>query len=256
MKSFLIHCILLIFLFSASAAEMRIWEDKDGNRYEAEFVRELFGKMTLREKDGTEIRIPVENFSEHDQKYMRVMVPPNVSIAFSKANWIKDKPKELWDTDDDTITVIKGAVTVVKESKRPFTSGLVAELFLVAEEINGNGNYILLSKTDSAFLLGEQNNNTHVFKSKPVETQRYLEYNGIERRGEEYEGYLVVISDARGNILQTKTDIREWLEAPKVIENLRKLAVVGAPSIRSRHFDKTGSKVKVPRPKFYSPGNY
>jgi len=255
MKTFVIYFILLGLVFAASAAEIRIWNDKNGNTYEAEYVRELFDKLTLKTTDGKEVRIAVEDISEHDQKYLRVMVPPNLSIDFSKKTSIKDKPKELWDTDDDTITVIKGEVTIVKESKRPFTSGLKAELFLIADEINGNGNFILLSKTDSSFLLGEHNDDTHVFKFEPVEAQRYLEYNEIQRRGEEYRGYLVVISDTHGNIVQTKTDIREWIEAPEVIENLRELAVRGAPSIRSRHFDKTGSKVKVPRPKFYFPKN-
>ncbi len=251
--------VIILFLLTVSLsvrAEVRVWKDNAGNEYEAEYVRELFDKLTLKTTDGKEVRVAVKDFSEHDQKYMRVMVPPTLSIDFSKTTSIKPPYIDLWHQFDDTITLVKGLVTLTKESKRPFTSGLRAELFLIAKEINGNGNYILLSKTDSSFLLSEQNDNTHVFKSESVEARRYLEYNEIERRGEEYEGYLVVVSDARGNILQTKTDIREWLETPDVIENLRKLAIVGAPTIRSRHFDKTGSKVKVPRPKFYSSGNY
>ncbi len=247
---------LFLLLGFSVFAEVRLWKDTAGNEYQAEYVRELFDKITLKTTDGEEVRVAVKDLSEHDQKYLRVMVPPNLSIDFSKETSIKDKPKELWDTDDDTILIIRGTVVVKKESKRPFTSGLKAELFLIADEINGNGNFVLLSKTDSSFLLGDHNDNTHSFRADPVETQRYLEYNGIERRGEEYKGYLIVISDAKGNIIQTKTKIRGWIDAPEVIENLRKLAAVGAPTIRSRHFDKTGSKVKVPRPKFYSPGNY
>jgi len=244
----------LLFLIVGSVfAEVRIWNDKNGNSYEAEYVRELFDKLTLRTTDGKEVRLAVEDFSEHDQKYLRVMVPPNLAVDFQKKSWTKEKPKELWDMDFDTIIVTRANVTITKESKRPFTSGLRAELFLIAKEVDGR-NYILLSKTDSSFLLVDENENTHVFKSVPVETQNYLEYNEMQRRGEEYEGYLVVVSDTRGNIIQTKTDIsRGWIEQPDVIKNLRELSLRGAGSLRSRHFDKTGSKVKTTRPKFYFP---
>lgn len=255
MRAYIISFLVLAIGWSV-CAEVRLWKDNAGNEYEAEYIRELFDKVNLRLSDGTEVRIPVDDLSEHDQKYLRVMVSPNLSVDFSKATSIKPKPKELWDTDDDTITIIRGTVVIKKESKRPFTSGLSAELFLIADEINGNDNFILLSKTDSSFLLGDHNDNTHSFTSDPVEVQRYLEYNEIERRGEEYKGYLIVVSDARGNINTVKSNIGDWIEQPKVIENLRKLAVTGAASLRSRHFDKTGSKVKVPRPKFYVPGNY
>ncbi len=246
------NIFFLMFVLAISAfSEVRIWNDKDGNAYEAEYVRELFDKLTLKTTDGKEVRIPIEDFSEHDQKYLRVMVPPNISISFRKESWTKDKPPELWPTKDVT-TVIRGKLTVEKESKRPFTSGLIAEIFLIAEELDGD-NYILLSKTKSRFLLVDQNENTFVLKTHLVEPRRYWDDSKM-LRGEEYKGYLVVISDTRGNILQIKTDIPGgWIEQPEVIENLRKLAVVGAPSIRSRHFDKTGAKAEVPRPKFYFP---
>ncbi len=42
---------------------------------------------------------------------------------------------------------------VHKDSKRIFTSRLKAELFMIAKEVDGD-HFILLSKTDSSFLLG------------------------------------------------------------------------------------------------------
>ncbi len=245
-------CFFVSMLCISVHAEIRIWRDKKGKEYEAEYVRELFDKVTLKTTDGKEHRLAVKDFSEHDQKYLRVMVPPNFSIDFSKKTSEKEKAWELWDEDDDVTTIVRGDVTIAKESKRPFTSSLKAEIFLVAEELDGE-NYILLGKTDSSFLFSEQNDYTHVFKIDPVEALVYLEFNFIQQRGEEYRGYLVVVSDAHGNILKTKTDIREWIEAPEVIENLRELMVRGKMSIRNRHFDKTGQKVRVPRPKFHVP---
>ncbi len=248
MKICLIYFILLGFILSATAAEMRIWEDKDGNRYEAEFVREFFDKMTLRCKDGTEVRIPVEDFSEHDQKYMRVKVPPQVVIDFSKSMWTKEKPPEMWETED-ILLMVQGTATIHKESKRIFTSRLNAELFMIAKEVDG-GNFILLSKTDSSFLLGDHNEDTHVFSSEPDFTRKYDEMGPSGWRGEQYAGYLIVVSDKDGNTLATKNDVLGgWIDEPEVIEHLRELAVRGAPSVRSRHFGKTGQKTTLTRPK-------
>jgi nitrogen fixation-related uncharacterized protein len=246
----------LIILLTVSAlmcsaySEVRMWETKDGQKYEAEFLRELFGKLTLKTTAGEEVRIPVEEFSEHDQKYLRVMVPPVMEVNFSKSTRIKSKQyDDQYDQDVDVVTILSASVDIKKASKRPFTSRLTSELFLIAQEAQDRDYYILLSKTESSFLLGDHNDNHHSFDTDPIELQVYTEYTQ-QRRGPEYIGYLVAISDARGNLVQVVTDI-EWLR-DKVPE-LRDLYMHGAASVYSRYFDKeTVSKQKVPRPRDYS----
>lgn len=249
MKTLLIYLIGLSIIGGSAYAEVRTWQDKTGRRYEAEFVQELFDNVTLRDTKGKEYRIAVEDLSEHDQKYVRVMVPPEMEIKFSKKTEPKPKPWELYDLDNDATTAISATVEIYKKSKRSFTSRLNAELFLVAKEVEGK-NFILLSKTDSSFLFSEQNGGQHEFKADPVEVIVYTEYNGTQRRGEEYLGYLVAVSDSLGNLVGVSTDI-SWL-ADKVTE-LRELYLHGEASVYSRHFDKeTIRKVKVPRPDYYS----
>lgn len=254
MKIITLYAVVFALGCSVSA-EVRTWEDKSGHKYEAEFVRELFDKITLQDKNGKEYRFAVEELSENDQKYIRVMVPPQLQVDCKINSSPYPIPWDNWYEDNATMTSISGEVTVQKISKRPFSSGLKAELYLIAKEVNGK-EYIMLSKTESSFLLAEQNGYKHTFKSEPAVTRAYEEYNGIQRRGEECLGYLVVILDARGNVVDSKSDIGEWITAPKTVAALRELAVREAAStIRSRYFDKTGHKVKVPRPKPYMPGN-
>lgn len=248
MKRLFIICATLAACGSAFA-EFRTWQDIKGNKYDAEFVHELFDKVTLRDAKGKEYRIAVEDLSDHDQKYLRVMVPPELEIKFSKKTDLKPKPWELYNSDNDTTYIIRPEVEIHKLSRRPFTSGLRAELFIVAKELDGE-NYILLSKTDASFLLGDQNDNTYIMKADPVEVMVFTEYNQ-QRRGWEYSGHLVAVSDSRGNVVQTDTDI-DWLTADKV-ENLRELYLRGKASIHSRHFDKeTVQKAPVPRPDYYT----
>ncbi len=238
--------LLLFFSLTFSVfSEMRVWKDKAGKTYEAEYVRELFDKLTLKTAGGKEIRLPVKDFSEHDQKYLRVMVPPNLEIDFSKKTSIKPKPIEMFDQDNDTVTILSTTVKIIKDSKRPFTSGLKAELFLIAEEVAETQYKILLTKTDRSFLLPEEKGDSYEFKTKPIELQVYTEYDESSRRGPVFVGYFIVVTDKQGNVVQEKTDVL-WLEGKG--QELRLLYQNGAGSRYSRYFDKkTIKKVKVPR---------
>ncbi len=243
----LIISLSLFFLSFSSFSEVRIWHDKEGIPYEAEYVRELFDKLTLKTTDGQEVRMPLEDFSEHDQKYLRVMVPPTLELSFTKRTMIKPRPLEKGNMLRVITTVLSSKVTITKDSKRPFTSGLKAELFLIGEENEQSQYKILLSKTDSSFLLPEKKGDTYEFKTKPIELRIYNSYK--MRRGPVYIGYLVVLTDKHGNTVQTKTDI-PWLKDQVVekAEALRELYRRGAASQYSRFFDKkTLQKLKVPR---------
>jgi hypothetical protein len=249
MRIFILFFVTLVCL--NLHADYRVWEDQDGNRYEAEFVRELFDKVTLREKSGKEHRLALEELSEIDQKYIRVMVPPNMSVEARVDTTIKPKPVETMDLDRDQTWIHVGKVEITKKSRRAFTSRLYASMYLIAEELDGD-NYILLSKTESDFLFDLDFQNTHSFETDPVETRQFAEYNGIQRRGEEDVRYLLVIRDAQGNIVLTDTDDGDWLMQPAVIEALDELYIRGKGSVYSRHFDQTGQKTMVPRPKYYT----
>ena len=228
-------------------SEVRIWNDKNGNSYEAEYVKELFDKLTLKTTDGREVRVPIEDLSEHDQKYLRVMVPPNLELDFTKKTRIKPKPPEMGDLDHDVVTILTGKATITKDSKRPFTSGLKAELYLFGEEVAESKYKILLSRTEDSFLLPEKKGDSVELKTKPIELQVYTEYDGITRRGPVYIGYLIAIFDRQGNVVHVKTDIT-WLSGEEKVEQVRALYKQGSLSVYSRYFDKkTLKKVPVPR---------
>lgn len=246
MRNFKWMCLVL-FMGLCAHAEIRVWTDTKGKTYEAEFVREMFDKVTLRDTKGTEYRLAVGSLSDHDQKYLRVMIPPEMEINFSKKTDPKPKPWELYDSDNDTTDILTATVEIHKASKRPFTSRLRAELFLIAEEIDGD-NYLLLSKTESSFLFSDQNDNTFVMKADPVEIMVFTEYNH-QRRGWAYLGHVLAVSDAQGNVVKVDTDI-EWL-ADKTA-NLRDLYTRGEAALHSRHFDKENvQKTPPPRPDYY-----
>ena len=242
--------LIVLMLSQIAVSEMRTWTTAKGASYTAEYVAELFGKVTLRDAAGKEVRIPVDEFSEHDQKYLRVMVPPEMEIKFDKKNNVFPPRKMIGERFNERAS-IESRATVRKISSRLFTSSLNLEIFLVGTAIE-NRSYILLSKSDFKFLFGPEAGSTREFKLDPVVIADFIDDTHFSHRGERYLGYVAVISDARGNIVKTQTDIDAWIESPAVIEELRKLAVRGAPSLRSRYFDKTGRKVDPPRTQYYT----
>ena len=245
-----------VFVFAAmfsGFAEMRTWVDREGNEYKAEFIRELFDKLTLRDEQGKEFRVAVEDLEENDQLYLRTQVPPRIEINFSEnSTWI---PYETIEPAMPTSYIktqrVAPVIKLKKISRRPFTSSLKLELFLVATERDGE-NYVLLSHSEFKVLFGRGLNDEQVFRAKPVDVVNFQAVDHTTRRGEDYHGYVLVLSNVKGEASIIQSDIGDWIEDPDVIQNLRDLAVKGAASLYSRHFDKTGSKTDVPRQPRYT----
>lgn len=248
----LIMMFFFSFILAGSAYELRVWEDVDGNRFEGRFVKELFGKLTVEAEDGSTKTFELENLSELDQKYLRVKVPPKAELAVEvKSTSIEPRPMTI--EKEMQMDAYQVNVKVTKKSQRPFTSRLKAEIFLIAEEVEGD-NYVLLERTEKEFLMPTISKGTEVeLKSKIAKTLKFRDEMSSALKGEDFKGYLAVISSMEGEIVLLNSNLPAWLEDPQVIQNLRELSITGAPSVYSRHFDKTGKKVPPPRPAHGSP---
>jgi len=245
----LILWVVFSFALFSSAYELRTWEDVDGNQFEGRFEKELFGKLTIEAEDGTEKVFLLENLSELDQKYLRTQVPPKLDVYVTYDE--RDVPvrpaimARVILTSDFRFTV-----EITKKSQRPFTSRLKAEIMLIAEEVV-TGNPVLMDITSHEFLFPEITKNATVeLKSKTVRMEK-SEQDSLEGgyAGQEYEGYLVVISSMAGDVVHVESSLPRWIEEPQLIENLRELWVDGRPSWVSRIFSKESQGKKVPPPR-------
>lgn len=255
MRKFYFLLLTLVFVAQAgSAYEVRVWEDVDGNKFEGRFYREIFGKLTIEAEDGTQKTFELEELSELDKKYVRTMVPPELEAKVSR------KTRQLPGRENPRRMVTnfryKLFVELKKKSQRPFTSRLKAELFMIAEE-NIEDDYCLIHKTTAEFILPIKKKNATVELESPWVPMRLWQgtgqsYGNAARLGMDYAGYLLVISTMQGEICLTDTSLgssfNRWIEQPETIRNLQDLWVQGRGSWLSRLFDKTGSKVPVPRP--------
>lgn len=247
-----LYFILMAVVSVAQAGmsyEIRTWEDVSGNQFEGRFYREIFGKLTIEAEDGTQKTFELEDLSELDKKYVRTMVPPELEAKVSR------KTRQL-DTRENSRRMVTNFkyqlfVELKKKSQRAFTSRLKAEIFMICEE-NIENEYVLMHKTTAEFILPITTKNATVELESPWVPMRIWQgvgaWSGAARLGQDYAGYLLVISTMQGDICYTDTSLRPWIEDPQVIENLRDLWVQGAGSWLSRLFDENGEKVPVPRP--------
>ncbi len=88
------------------------------------------------------------------------------------------------------------------------------------------------------FTLAEENEGLFTFWGRKTEMRDYRDWDG-NRRGRKFKGYMVVITDERGEIIATDLTNDWFLD---IIEPLREFPL-------GKHFDKTGTRVYPPRAK-------
>ena len=192
---------LIILILSACALftqayELREWEDVNGKRVTGRFVRELFGKLTIEDEDGRQETLEIADLSDVDKKYIRVMIPPKIEVEVrTKSSRLKKRPATNVQDDIEKLNSIEALIT--KKSQRPFTSRLNIEVFLVGEEVEGD-HYILLGRFEDSFLLLEEKEYQYRYESKKVQTTEFTDICSETRKGELFEGYILIITSMQG----------------------------------------------------------
>ena len=237
--------ILSIFLACGSSyAESREWTTLDGRSFKAEFSLRMGSDAVFKTEQGKQVRIPVDQLSKTDQKFIMLETPPDLEMSFSRTTDKRRYPVGYNgnETKNPTAFYNQFMVKIRQRSAGEYNLPLHLEYFVIGEEVDGD-NYILLDHQELDFTLTTKNKRTYVAQGDPVQIINYtwIEKVGsplVMERGEKYGRYLVIITDTRGDIVAYRTP-SDWLF--DVAENLRTVPV-------NRHFDKTGTRVGPPRP--------
>jgi hypothetical protein len=217
--------------------KLRLWTGLDGKSIEAEFITVSGDKAVLKDARGSLRKIPLAQISAEDRKFIELARPPEFDISFSKTSsqrFLKPSPLDV--SELPRLSDYVFCAKLKQMSAGFYGHELRVEFFAIGEEIDGD-NYILFDRQESNFLPTKENKGAHQFSGNSVEL---MDYNfGEQRRGEKYGGYLIVVTDVRGKIIDHGAS-HEWL-----FENLEKLKQIPV----GRHFDKTITRVHPPRPK-------
>jgi len=213
--------------------EVRIWTLAGNRTMEAEFVTVIGTKAVLRNPAGKIKKILLEQFSEEDRTYIELACPPTFKVDFTRKDrqhifsGRHPRPSENRSTY---------GVRFKQNSAGAYNHELQAEMFVVGQQNSRlTGQYFLLDRQQTSFAPTRENQRTHEFKSG-----RKVVLTGGIRQGCDYKGYLVTITDERGETITVETS-HQWLADN--LKNLKELKV-------GNYFSKEGCKRTFPtRPK-------
>ncbi|MEN8254708.1 MAG: SHD1 domain-containing protein [Verrucomicrobiota bacterium] len=216
--------------------EIRIWTLADGKSVEAEFTTVIGGKVVLKDTGGKIRKVPLDRFSDGDRVFVELAQPPKFNIDFSKKSKQHIYEEGIFYRGflPDRLDYVFSA-RLKQTSAGAYNHELKVEFFAIGEEIDGD-NYILFDRQESRFTPNKENNRSHEFSGKTVKVLEEVPF--VQKRGSKYGGYLVVVMDERGVIVDVGSS-HKWL--PGIVGKLRVLPV-------GKHFDKTGSRVLPPCP--------
>lgn len=216
----------------------RIWTAKDGKTIEAEFSVALADQAVLKTSEGKVIKVPLNQLSESDREYIELADPPEFNITFTKqssqrilktSGYVNEEPPRILD--------YTFGVKMKQTSASSYNHALNVEYFSSGVQHHDDRKFKLLDRGSSSFTPGKENQHAHQFHGDPVELMSYDQLK--QRSGIKYKGYLVVVTDERGIIIQHNAS-NPWLF--ENLENLRQIPV-GA------FMDKTCTRVHPTGPK-------
>jgi hypothetical protein len=196
-------------------SRMRLWnQDEDSSSFEGEFVTVISGSAVLRNSKGKTVKIPLDKFNEQDKAYISLAMSPELDLDLGK----KIRQKDLEYSDGAVrINEYMFSAKIKQTSSAIYNHPLEAAFYVIGSEIGAN-KYMLLDKTSARFTLNNENDRSFSFSGRTVEMLDYVSYE--QRRGDRYEGFLITITDERGEIIAHRSS-PTWLY--ENLENLQQL---------------------------------
>jgi len=236
MKYYLSFLSLLLFC-GPGFTEMRIWRDQQGNCIEGEFVKTQSNKVLLEDPWKGMHFILLKNLSKEDVVYLKSIYVPELTFRFYTSSCAKWRTKNA--LAEDRIEIVTGHLDIQAKGDMESNS-LRAEVYMVGKEV-ATDDYRITQKKIFPLNFTEENKYQVKFELE-TESRRYMEYN-YEERGTLYDGYLIVVLDRNGKVIQQKSTL-SWLDDSK-IEKLRSFRV-------NAFFDKECRSKSPSRPLFNS----
>ena len=217
----------------SNGSGMRPWTADSGQTLEAEFVRVVGGKVILKDLNGKQRKIPLDRFSAEDRSYIELAYLLKLEVDFIQESVPisgLDEKNNPFGEENSLPNFYEHAfrVELKQTSPQKCTRELQVEFYVIADEREGNRSF-LLDRQEGHF--SPSKSYAQAFSSKPI--QIFTDDLYADARSKDSFGYLVVLSDKQGQVVQYATS-DEWLF--ESLGNLRRLPV-GA------YMDKTCARV-------------
>ena len=220
----------------------RSWTLEGGETFQAKLVTSFGASVVLETKARRQKKYPIANLSAADREYLELENPPEFSINFMKSSsQILNPPTAPWTSGTQRpLQMFEYTFGVqVKQTSvsSPYNRELKVEYFAVGEEVDGD-NYVLLERKESSFNPCEMEKRVFEFSGESIELRRMAYRDSAPVRGTKYGGYLVTITDKRGQVINYKSS-HDFL-----YENLDRLRQLSP----NNHFERNGIRTTPARP--------
>lgn len=228
-KQILIVLSAVTFMqIAAHGAETRGWTLTNGKTVEAEFMTIIGGKVSLKTLKGKTVKIPANELSPADIEYIELNTPPKLDLSLSKSSKARVFPDTL-SNEIPTSDYYQFKAVIKQKSNNNYRFDLTAELFVIGREKIGD-KHTLLDYQKEEFRLDNGSSSVFELPSREVEMMQYVQ-NG-QLMGEEYAGYMIIVTDARGEVIAHVTKRDHWFTHA---DNLRNIPV-------GKYFDDEGQR--------------
>lgn len=245
---------LSMLLFATAAADMRVWTDEEGRPFAGEFYKSAFGKVMIRDSEGTVRSVLMEQMSPADLEYVFYHVPPQIEITVRKKD--RELPKYDWSSETFNTMLYTFTASFRKTSQLDYKGFLSAEFFIVGQDRvrRSDDHFVLMQYSRSPFSFSDEN------VAEPEVTLRDVQFYNYEAttevqdaiyRGKDFAGYIVAVSDGDGRLVAYKEALPNvsWMkeDIPRTLLEFRRIYSDGHGAVDSCHFDARFRKVAPPR---------
>lgn len=208
--------ILLLGVLISARAEYRTWSAADGSgSVKAELQQRTMKSVRLKSEDGRVLNIPFGRLSREDQVYAELQTPPDLSIEVDpNENHVGNSV--IRRGEEDGYLILDFEIEVRKKSRLSYSRPLKLELYVVGkQEVSGR---LVLLRVHTAGVRFSGQVSKRSIRPGPIVLQRTAEAVSSES---DYAGYLVVITDERGERLTVKSNRNQFADNADFFAGLR-----------------------------------
>ncbi len=219
--------LLTMTLLCRLDGEIRSFSSSDGMTIEAELMDASEDKVTIRRQDGMLFKdVPLSRFSDADRRYVHSWLEEQKSLqgspditADSKIRLyvLRGRDDEMNDYNDidDRVVTFEPQVVVQSEEKDISYLNVRGTLVIVGKGAIDDDVYTILDSQD--FTMSILSRQKSRWEGQSFECRYDPDYGGFE-----YGGYLLVMRNREGEIVQSKASKSSWRDNPQRILGAKK----------------------------------
>ena len=208
MNKWMVIVVVILVWVIDSRAEYRLWTAKDGSTVEAELVNIAGEKVVLKLQDGSLKKVLLSGLSIQDRKYAELNSPPKIEVKVTVDTKRENRTGPAHHSVQVQAESVQCEVELIKVGSKSYDAPLKAHCVMLAE-VEQRDYLMIVDRKVVPFNF--KNEKSHVFTTKPMQFEQRNSGSSTTAMGKEYEGYLVVITDPNGKVLQMKAS-RDSLE--------------------------------------------